>query len=110
MMKIELKINPDAVIVLSQKLAGVYIANPHTTVEKVVKCILMDVFDRVSAKAKDLQRKQSLFDSKKKVTLSLKFHQAYYLHKFLDKQDTFESQFQQIQVQKIINILDQKLC
>jgi len=109
-MKIELKLNTDAIIVLSQKLAGVYIANPNTTPEKVMKCVLMDVFDKVSAKAKDLQRKQSLFDSRKKVTLSLKFHQAYYLYEFIKDIEMFETDFQAAQIQKIFNLLDQKLC
>lgn len=108
-MKIELKLNSDAIIALSQKLSGVYIAYPLTTSEKVMKCVLMDVFDRVSTKAKGLQRKQSLFDSKKKVTLSLKFHQAYYLYEFIKGIEMFDTDFQATQIQKIINLLDQKL-
>ncbi len=109
-MKIELKINTDAILELSQRLSGVYMASPNTTPEKVMKCVLMDVVDKVSAKAKELQRKQSLFDSKKKVTISLKFHQAYFLNEFLNKEVLFENEFQKVQVQKITNILDQKLC
>ena len=109
-MKTELKLNPDAIIVLSQVLSGVYTANPIANYEKVMKCILMDVFDKVTAKAKELQRKQSLFDSKKKVTLSLKFHQAYYLYEFIKDIEMFDNDFQATQIRKIFNLLDQKLC
>src|SRR5690554_965089 len=109
-MKTELKLNTDAIIVLSKLLSGVYLGQPLTTLERVSKCVLMDVFDKVSAKAKDLQRKQSLFDSRKKVTLSLKFHQAYYLYEFIKDVEMFENDFQAAQIQKIFNLLDQKLC
>lgn len=109
-MKIELKLNPDGIIVLAQLLSGVYTTQSYTTLENVRKCVLMDVYDKLTTKAKDLQRKQSLFDSKKKVTLSLKFSQAYYLLQFLNNIDLFANEFKKIQIQKIINLLDQKLC
>jgi len=109
-MKTELKINPDGIIVLSQLLSGVYTSQSFTTLEKVRKCILMDVYDKLTTKAKDLQRKQTLFDTKKKVTFSLKFSQAYYLLQFLNNIDLFDNEFQKVQIQKIINLLDQKLC
>lgn len=109
-MKIELKINPDSIVVLSQVLQGVYSSDAVTKIERVTKCILMDVYDKVSNKAKDLQRKQSLFDAKKKVTLSLKYSQAFYLSQFLLHLSSCENEYQKAQISKLINLLDQKLC
>lgn len=109
-MKIELKINPDAIMVLSALLSGVYASNPQIKLEKVIKCVLMDVYDKVQNKEKDLQRKQSLFDAKKKVTLSLKYSQAFYLSHFLMNLPAIENDFQKSQVIKLINLIDQKLC
>lgn len=109
-MKIELKINPDGIITLQSILQNVYSSEPHTKLEKVVKCVLMDVVDKVENKAKDLQRKHSLFDAKKKVTLSLKYSQAFYLVHFLLNLSPIENEFKKAQISKIISILDQKLC
>lgn len=108
-MKIELKLSTDGIIVLSQVLSSAYTANPIGNHEKVMKCVLMDVFDKVSTKAKSLQRKQSLFDTKKKVTLSLKFSQAYYLYHFIKDIEMYDNDFQAAQIQKVFNVLDQKL-
>jgi len=109
-MKIELKTNPDGIITLKNVLQGVYNSEPQTKLEKMVKCVLMDVVDKIESKAKDLQRKQSLFDTKKKISLSLKYSQAFYLAHFLLNLPSVDNDFQKAQVIKIINFLDQKLC
>lgn len=109
-MKIELKTNPDGIITLKNVLQGVYNSEPQAKLEKVVKCVLMDVVDKIESKAKDLQRKQSLFDTKKKISLSLKYSQAFYLSQFLLNLPSVDNDFQKAQVIKIINFLDQKLC
>lgn len=110
MMKIEIKLNPDNIVILNNVLSGVYSSNPSTKTGKITKCILMDVCDKIASKKKDLERKQTLFDSKKKVTLSLKYSQAFYLSHFLLNLPEFDNVFQDNQIQKIINLLDQKLC
>lgn len=109
-MKIELKTNPDGIITLKNVLQGVYNSEPQTKLEKVVKCVLMDVVDKIETKAKDLQRKQSLFDTKKKISLSLKYSQAFYLAHFLLHLPESENDFEKNQVHKLILQLDQKLC
>lgn len=109
-MKIELKTNPDGIITLKTILQNVYSSEPHSKIEKVVKCVLMDVVDKVENKAKDLQRKHSLFDTKKKVTLTLKYSQAFYLSHFLLNLPEIENDFQRAQISKILTLIDQKLC
>ena len=109
-MKIELKTTPDGVITLKNVLQGVYNSEPQTKLEKMVKCVLMDVVDKIESKAKDLQRKQSLFDTKKKVSLILKYSQAFYLANFLLSLPESENDFEKNQVHQLINQLDQKLC
>jgi len=108
-MKTELKLIPDNIILLSKLLSGAYTSQTFTLLEKVSKCNLMDVYDKVSAKAKELQRKQSLFDSKKKVTLSLKVSNAYYLYQFLINHYPVDNDYYKAQIEKIKNQLAERL-
>lgn len=82
-MKIEIKTNSDGIMVLAQALSPVYHANPIDKIERVKQCILMDVVDKVTSKTKELKRKATLFDTKKKVKITLKYSQAYFLSEYL---------------------------
>lgn len=110
-MKIEFKTTPESILILSDVLADVCNSQPLHTKEKVTKCVLIDVFKSIDNKAKDLRIKQTvLFDKKKQIKLSLKISQAYYLYKFLSNIELYHDSHVKFHIQKIINLLDQKLC
>jgi len=110
-MRIEFKTTPESVLILNQVLSDICSSRPLTTKEKVTKCILIDVFKMVDSKAKDLKIKQTaLFDKKKQIKMSFKISQAYYLYRFLSNIEIFNDTHVKFHIQKIINLLDQKLC
>lgn len=110
-MKIDLTVKPDSIFELSKVLSDICNSQPITTEQKVNKCILIDVFKTVDNKAKDLRIKQTaLFDNKKQIKLSFKISQAYYLYNFLSDIELFNDGYTKLHIQKIINILHQKLC
>lgn len=110
-MKTELNLTPDNILVLDTVLSDICSSQPITTLEKVNKCILIDVFKIVNRKAGEQKIKQTaLFDKKKKVKLSFKISEAYYLLQFLNNIDLFNDTETKFHIQKIINLLDQKLC
>lgn len=110
-MKIDFKTTPESILILNQVLTDICNSHPMTTKEKVTKCILTDVFKMVDSKARDLKIKQTaLFDKKKQIKLSFKISQAYYLYKFLSNIEIFNDTHVKFHIQKIINILHQKLC
>lgn len=110
-MKIDFKTTPDSILELNKVLSDIRNSQPLTTAQKVNKCILIDVYKMIDSKAKDLQIKQTvMFDKKKQIKLSFKISQAYYLYEFLSNIELFTDGFAKFHIQKIINILHQKLC
>lgn len=73
--------------------------------------IMIDVLDKVTAKAKNINRRVDLFDQKKKHKITLKYHEAYILEAFLEgffktETDTYKINLARI----IISQLNQKLA
>lgn len=80
-MKIEIKLTSDHIFYLESKLesiTSVSIAefSSFSKTEKNRNSLLLDCYDKIQAKAKKISQKPSLFDTKKKYTCSLKYHEA----------------------------------
>lgn len=111
-MKIELKLSNDSLIAINHLLKWLYESeNSQDKKEKVFKSIGYDLSDKFDAKAKSLVKKATLFDSKKKIKFSLKFHEAWALEQILiDLKPHNPNDYQRNLIQKTINDLNQKLA
>ncbi|SDZ91257.1 hypothetical protein SAMN05443667_101265 [Flavobacterium gillisiae] len=80
-MKVELKITADQVLYLQKKLQEVAVIHPREFVrlshsKKIENSLLLDCFDKISSKADSISRKPTIFDHKKKYSISFKYHEA----------------------------------
>ena len=84
-MKVKLKVSSHEMMYLEEKLKPISSIRPQElTKDKLVAfSILLDVTDKVVAKASKLSRSVELFDNKKKHDLTLKYHEAATLEQFL---------------------------
>ena len=79
-MKIKLKQNIDGLFAL-QKFCHVVLESPEASINaKLVKSIIHDVSKLVNRPLEKAIENNNLFESKKKYTITLKFHEAYALH------------------------------
>lgn len=110
-MKIELKLLPEEIVVLSAALNTIYNSNADTRKQKTILSIGYDIADKFDSKAKSLQKKTTLFDAKKKVKMTLKHHEADVLEFILLDQIKYTDIPYIINIiQKTINTLNQKLA
>lgn len=111
-MKIELKLTADEIMYCENK-TNLTLAMSPTDVGRdkwPTMSIMLDVCDKVTAKAKQLNRKQELFDSKKKHKITFKFHEAYTLHDYMEAFTENETDpYRQNLARKILAQLNQKL-
>ncbi|AMA49429.1 hypothetical protein [Flavobacterium covae] len=109
-MKIELKINADTVLAVNELLKNVY--QMERTIDKrqqVYRSIGFDLADKFDTKAKELVKKSTLFDAKKKHKISLKFHEAWALEAILyELLHTTENEYYKVLVAKVISHLNEK--
>ena len=109
-MKIELKLSADQVFAVANLMETVYESIPADKEHKILKSIAMDVADIYIKKVHNLYTKQSLFDVKKLHKITLKYHEAYALHKVLESFIyTVNDIYCKTILQKLTAILDQKL-
>lgn len=111
-MKIELKLTNDALIACNSLIKGVYdsATYPDSEAGKLIKSICFDVADKLDSKCKNLVKKASLFDSKKKHNFALKYHEAWGLSLALIQLNENEpNEYARIIIAKIITDLHQKL-
>ena len=112
-MKIELKLNNDALIACNSLIKGVYdsATYPDTEAGKLIKSICFDVADKLDSKCKSLVKKATLFETKKKYTITLKYHEAWGLNLALCQLIEPETnEYKKVIIAKIINELNQKLA
>jgi chromosome condensin MukBEF complex kleisin-like MukF subunit len=111
-MKIEVKITNDGLMSISALLMLLYGKKVTTNgQEKVLLSIGYDLADKFDSKAKQLVKKSSLFDTKKRHKITLKYHEAWALEIILIEFLPFHSnEFSKNEVQKVINQLNQKLA
>ena len=109
-MKIALKLNPDTAIIIAATIEAVYNSKALTRKEKSTLSIALDVAAKLDGKAVSVKAKQNLFDAKKKISISLKFHEADMLEMLLIQQmKGIEEIYIRQEIQKAINQLNQKL-
>lgn len=110
-MKIDIKLPPEAIMVIAATLQGVYKTKGFTRREKSTLSIAIDVLTKIDAKAVILRSKMSLFDSKKKIKVTLKFHEADMLELLLIQQiSTIDDPYIRLLHQNAVNLLNQKLA
>jgi hypothetical protein len=113
-MKIELKLTADEMLYLDNKTTlalGVKFAELPKE-KRTSWSIMIDVADKLSGKAKAIKRNTTLFDVKKKHKLSLKWHEADSLEKYLEAFTSYghDSDYNKNLARKIIAQLNQKLA
>lgn len=109
-MKIDLKISPDQLIATASILEGIDNPIALSSNEKMLLSIAYDLVDKFSQKSTKTKRKTDLFSTRKKVTVSLKFHEAWALEKILiERKAVLVNDFSKSMVQTVINLLNQKL-
>ena len=109
-MKIALKLNPDTAIIIAATIEAVYNSKALTRKEKSTLSIALDVASKLDAKAINVKAKRNLFDAKKKISITLKFHEADMLEMLLIQQmQGVEQPYIRQEIQKAINQLNQKL-
>ena len=110
-MKIILKLNPETALIVAATIEAVYNSKALTRREKSTLSIALDVATKIDGKAVVIKAKQNLFDAKKKISISLKFHEADMLELLLLQQiEGVQDSYIRLEIQKAINILNQKLA
>lgn len=110
-MKIVLKLNPETALIVAATIEAVYNSNALTRREKSTLSIALDVAAKIDGKAISIKAKRNLFDAKKKISISLKFHEADMLELLLLQQiESVQETYIRQEIQKAINILNQKLA
>jgi hypothetical protein len=110
-MKIEIALTPEAAIIIAATIQSVYNTKAHTRRHKSTLSIALDVAAKLDGKAVHLKAKMNLFDSKKKIKVSLKFHEADMLELLLlDQIKGVQDVYIKCQIQKTIDVLNQKLA
>lgn len=108
-MKLKLKFTVDQIVSMSLLLNEICKVNFNslTQFEKLGISICMVLSDTFETKRRDLQKKNDLFNSRKKVTLTLKYHEAWALKEmFINRISLLENDYQKINIQNAINLLD----
>lgn len=110
-MKIDLKLNPETALIVAATIEAVYNSIALTRREKSTLSIALDVAAKLDGKAIGIKAKRNLFDAKKKISISLKFHEADMLELLLLQQiESVQETYIRQEIQKAINILNQKLA
>jgi hypothetical protein len=110
-MKIDLKLNTETALIIAATIEAVYNTKAYTRRHKSTLSIAIDVAAKLDGKAVHIKAQRNIFDAKKKIKVSLKFHEADLLEVLLIQQlegvqDTYIRQ----EIQKTINDLNQKLA
>ena len=112
-MKIELQLTTDEINYLERKCFLIQSMDFRHLDQQSKKTytIMIDVLDKVTAKAKSLNRRIDLFDQKKKSKITLKYHEGYILEAYLEgffqsETDPYKRNIARI----IISQLNQKLA
>lgn len=110
-MKIDLKLSPENAIIIAATIEAVYNSKAFTRRDKSTLSIALDVAAKLDGKAVAIKGKRNLFDAKKKIKVTLKFHEADMLELLLIQQmQGVEDTYIRGQIQKTINDLNQKLA
>ncbi len=110
-MKVELRLTADSIVAVNQLLQNIYELTATSKHEKVYRSIGFELADKFDSKAKSLIKKTSLFDTKKKHKITLKFYEAWALEIILNNFKTLVSDhYSLFRVNLVIDDLNQKLA
>jgi uncharacterized protein YfcZ (UPF0381/DUF406 family) len=110
-MKVEIRLAPETIIIISATLQSVYNSKAHTRKHKSTLSIAIEVAAKLESKVSDLKQKMTLFDAKKKIKVSFKFYEADMLELLLiDQMEHIEEPYIRQQIQTTIDLLNQKLA
>ncbi|WP_300977418.1 hypothetical protein [Flavobacterium sp.] len=112
-MKIDLKLTADEINYLERTTITVqaidYKQLPKD--KRTAYTIMLDVSDKLTGKAKQLNRKTDLFEQKKKHKITLKWHEAEALEQYIDVFSGYQDDpYKANLARKIIAQLNQKLA
>lgn len=114
-MKTTLKINADSIFALDKLLSNVYNIgfslglSGKTKEAKVLLSISYELSNKFNSKSRNIVLKQSLFDSKKKYSIGLKFHEAWALEQIIYASlDNVNNDYAKTLLKKIADDLNQK--
>lgn len=111
MLKIDLKLAPETALIIAATIEAVYNTKAYTRRNKSTLSIALDVAAKLDGKAVSIKAKRNLFDAKKKIKITLKYHEADMLELLLIQQiEGVEDVYIRGQIQKTINELNQKLA
>lgn len=80
-MNIEPKLTADQVFAVAKLLEQVYETYPSSNPDqKLVRSISFDLADKFTTKQRTVYKSNSLFDTKKKYKMTLKYHEAFTLY------------------------------
>ncbi len=110
-MKIEIKISNDSILAVNELLQHIYTMQKSNDKKvNVYRSIGFDLADKFDTKAKQLIKKTTLFDLKKKHKITLKFHEAWALEIILRELFTYtDNHYKRFQINIVIDDLNQKL-
>lgn len=111
-MKVKLKVSSHEMMYLEEKLKPIVATRPQEVKKEQMNAfsIMLDVTDKVVAKASKLSRSIDLFDNKKKHDVTLKYHEAFSLEQFLIGLPEETDAFKRNLSTKLIAQLNQKLA
>ncbi|MEO6176964.1 MAG: hypothetical protein ABIP27_17555 [Flavobacterium circumlabens] len=110
-MKIDLRLTPETAIIIAATIEAVYNTKAFTRRNKSTLSIALDVAAKLDGKAVLIKGKSNQFDAKKKIKVSLKFHEADMLELLLIQQvKDVQEPYIRLQIQKTIDDLNQKLA
>jgi hypothetical protein len=110
-MKIDLKLTHEEITIITATLQPLYNTKAHTRRHKATLSIAMDLIALLDKKFTALKLKTDLFNSNKTIKISLKFHEADMLELILiQKIGDADDHYIRQKIQKVINILNQKLA
>jgi hypothetical protein len=112
-MKIDLKLTADEINYLERQTLLVQSIDTKQLPndKKTAYTIMLDVSDKLMAKAKQLNRKTDLFEAKKKHKITLKWHEAETLEQYIDVFSAYQDDpYKANLARKVIIQLNQKLA
>lgn len=110
--KIKLKLTPDTVIALAKLLAYPPSLFPvqKTVEQKLLLSYTYELSDKLTNKSRKLLRSVDLFNTKKKTSLTLKYHEAWALEQLIRKLlNLEENKLSRTLLQKTADDINQKL-
>jgi len=107
------KLSADELFFLEENLRSIHsltiIQFKQLTHEKKLQhSVMLDVSDRITKRRRTIERKTAIFDTKKRYNLTLKYHEAFLLLRFIQELVLTDPHAQMLQ-RNLIEVLDVSL-